>query len=99
MVFVKAPRVGLHLTRNDEREPMSAEFDVVQDHDTGNWNVREEGKVIETFTRLEDAIAYARAALLQTEQGSVVVYTPSDRIRERLSLTSESDGEKSIQAA
>lgn len=78
---------------------MSAEFDVVQDHDTGDWKVREGERVIETFTRLEDAIAYARATLLKVEQGSVVVYTPSDRIREKLSLTTEGDGEKSIQAA
>lgn len=77
---------------------MAAEFDVVQDHGTGDWNVREGERVIATFTRLEDAIAHARAILLQGENGSVVVYTPSDRIREKLNLTSES-GEKIVELA
>lgn len=75
---------------------MTAEFDVVQDHGTGNWRVRKDEKVIATFTRLEEAIAHARAVLLQGDRGSVVVYTPSNRIREKLNLTIES-GEKTVQ--
>lgn len=77
---------------------MAINFDVVQDPASGEWQVRKGKKVIGTFKRLEEAVAHARAVLLEHDTGSMVVYTPSGRPREKLSLKEEA-GHKVVQLA
>lgn len=77
---------------------MAVELTVRQDESSGLWLVREGDHVIAHFPRLEDAVAHARAVLLQRDKGSMVVYTPSGRPRERLNLR-KSGGHKIVQLA
>jgi uncharacterized protein DUF2188 len=77
---------------------MASGLVVVQDKSTGNWEVQEHGEAIETFIRMQDARAYARQKLLERGTGSVVVYTPSGRPRETLSVRI-SDGPSVVRAA
>jgi hypothetical protein len=77
---------------------MATEFAVIQEQVSGNWQVLEAKQVILTVPRLEEAVAQARARLLERETGSMVVYTPSGRPRERFRLTRHA-GAKSVQLA
>jgi hypothetical protein len=77
---------------------MATEFDVVQDPASGRWQVREGGQVLIDFERLEEAVAHARAVLLERDKGSMTVYTPSGRPREKLNLRKKA-GRKTIQLA
>jgi predicted RNase H-like HicB family nuclease len=65
---------------------MATKLSVKQEESTENWLVEEDGKTLATFVRLEEARAYARGLLLERGKGSVSVYTPSGRERERLNL-------------
>jgi hypothetical protein len=77
---------------------MAVELTVMQEDSSGLWLVREGDQVIAKFPRLEDAVAHARAVLLQRDKGEMVVYTPSGRPRERLNLH-ETGGHKVVQPA
>ncbi|HYQ79803.1 MAG TPA: DUF2188 domain-containing protein [Solirubrobacterales bacterium] len=75
---------------------MGIELEVVQDHDSGDWKVQDE-TVLKTFHRFQDARAYARGVLLDRGKGSVVLYTPSGRPRERLQVR-RADGHMVVHA-
>jgi hypothetical protein len=77
---------------------MAIELNVTQDESSGLWLVRDGEVTIGRFQRLEDAIARARAVLLERDAGSMVVYTPSGRPREKFSLGT-TDGQKIVQPA
>ena len=68
------------------------------DEATGDWVVLEEGSVLDKQHRLQDARASARAKLLERGKGSAVIYTPSGRPREKLSLH-RADGRAEVQVA
>ena len=77
---------------------MAPEFDVVKDPPTGLWQVRRKKKVLSTHPRLEEAVAHARSVLLEQDKGTVVIYTPSGRPREKFNLSEEA-GHKTVQVA
>jgi Uncharacterized protein conserved in bacteria (DUF2188) len=77
---------------------MATEFDVVKDPPSGMWQVRREKKVLSAHPRLEEAVAQARAVLLEQDKGTVIVYTPSGRPREKFNLSEEA-GHKTVQVA
>jgi hypothetical protein len=76
---------------------MNGLLKVVQDSNSGDWKVQENDSVLKTFHRFQDARAFARAALLDRGQGSVVLYTPSGRPREKL-LVRKADGHMVVHA-
>jgi hypothetical protein len=77
---------------------MGGMLEVVQDADSGDWQVKDKDTALITFHRFQDARAFARAVLLERGKGSVVLYTPSGRPREKLQVR-QADGHVVVHAA
>lgn len=77
---------------------MSGVLKVVLDKPSGEWLVQDGEETLQKFARVQDARAFARATLLERDEGSVDVYTPSGRRRETLSLRKNNSG-RFVQAA
>jgi hypothetical protein len=75
---------------------MGSVLNVVQDETSGDWLVCENDAALATYARFRDARAYARAILLERGKGSVVVFTPSGRLREKLQIK-RADGRLIVQ--
>lgn len=77
---------------------MASVFTVVQEQKSGDWLVKRNDLTLKSFHRFQDARAFARASLLELGKGSVVVYTPSGRPREKMRLR-QADGQMVVHAA